>query len=82
MIPRIRRHVKLPVGVGFGIRDAATAKAIGAIADAVVIGSRIVQLLEGETRENCAAAVARFIAEIRAALDSIPKNPDTKGPDA
>nr|MBA3626051.1 tryptophan synthase subunit alpha [Methylibium sp.] len=46
MLPRIRQHVSVPVGVGFGIRDAATAKALGAVADAVVIGSRLVQLLE------------------------------------
>ncbi|XHO05175.1 Tryptophan synthase alpha chain [Ralstonia syzygii] len=45
-IPQIRQHARLPVGVGFGIRDAATARAIGGVADAVVIGSRIVQLLE------------------------------------
>ena len=43
MLPRIRAHVNVPVGVGFGIRDAATAKAIGSVADAVVIGSKIIQ---------------------------------------
>ena len=46
MVPRIRRHVSVPVGVGFGIRDAATAKAVGAVSDAVVIGSQLVELLE------------------------------------
>ncbi len=71
MIPRIRRHVGIPVGVGFGIRDAETAKAVGAVADAVVIGSRIVQLLETQTRDNVASAGAAFIAEIRTALDSL-----------
>jgi len=45
MIPRIRRHVRAPVGVGFGIRDAATARAVGAAADAVVIGSRLIQIV-------------------------------------
>ncbi|WP_428424726.1 tryptophan synthase subunit alpha [Methylibium sp.] len=70
MLPRIREHVKVPVGVGFGIRDAATAQALAAVADAVVIGSRIVQLLETEPRENVAAAGAAFIASIREALDS------------
>ena len=71
MLPRIREHVSVPVGVGFGIRDALTAKALAPVADAVVIGSRIVQLLEAQSRENVAAAGAAFIAEIRAALDSI-----------
>jgi tryptophan synthase alpha chain len=71
MVPRIRAHVSVPVGVGFGIRDAETAKAVAAISDAVVIGSRIVQLLETQTRDNVAPAAAAFIAEIRAALDSL-----------
>jgi tryptophan synthase alpha chain len=56
MLPRIRAHVKVPVGVGFGIRDAATAKAVGRVADAVVIGSRLVQILESQTRDNAAGA--------------------------
>ena len=51
-LPRIRKHVKIPVGVGFGIRDAATAKAIGKVADAVVIGTRIIQLMEDQPRER------------------------------
>jgi len=71
MVPRIRRHVRMPVGVGFGIRDAASAKAVGAVADAVVIGSALVQLLETQPRENVAAAGARFITEIRSALDEL-----------
>ncbi|WP_295645303.1 tryptophan synthase subunit alpha [uncultured Methylibium sp.] len=70
MLPRIRRHVRVPVGVGFGIRDAATAQAVAAVSDAVVIGSRIVQLLEEQPRDQVAAAGGGFIAEIRAALDS------------
>ena len=70
MLPRIRRHVNVPLAVGFGIRDAATAKAVAAVADAVVIGSRLVQLLEGESRDNVARAAGSFIAEIRRALDS------------
>jgi tryptophan synthase alpha chain len=70
-LPRIRAHVKVPVGVGFGIRDAETAKAVGAVSDAVVIGARIVSLLETQTRDNVASAGAAFIAEIRTALDSL-----------
>jgi len=71
MVPRIKTHVHLPLGVGFGIRDAQTAKAVGAVADAVVIGTAIVQLLEAQSREDVAAAGAKFIADIRAALDSL-----------
>ena len=70
MLPRIRKHVSVPVGVGFGIRDAATARAVAAVADAVVIGSRLIQILETQTRENAPAAAHTFMAEIRAALDA------------
>jgi len=68
-VPRIKAHVKVPVGVGFGIRDAATARAVADVSDAVVIGSRLVQILEAESRENAPAAARAFMAEIRAALD-------------
>jgi tryptophan synthase alpha chain len=70
MLPRIRAHVQVPVGVGFGIRDAATARAVGAVADAVVIGTRLIQILESQTRDNAAPAAQAFMADIRAALDS------------
>ncbi|MDB5938152.1 MAG: tryptophan synthase, alpha chain [Polaromonas sp.] len=69
MLPRIRRHVQVPVGVGFGIRDAATARAIGKVADAVVIGSKIIQLIENEPRDRVAAVARDFLKDIRAALD-------------
>ena len=72
MVPQIRRHVSVPVGVGFGIRDAETAQAVGAVSDAVVIGSRLVQLLQAESRDNAAPAARAFMAEIRAALDRLP----------
>ncbi len=70
MLPRIRQYVSVPVGVGFGIRDAVTAKAVSAVADAVVIGSRLIQILETETRDNAPAAARAFMAEIRTALDA------------
>jgi tryptophan synthase alpha chain len=70
MLPRIRRHVHIPVGVGFGIRDAATARAIGKVADAVVIGTKIIQLIEGQPREQVVPAASEFLRGIRAALDA------------
>jgi tryptophan synthase alpha chain len=70
-VPRIRKHCRVPVGVGFGIRDAASAEAVGRVADAVVIGARLVQILEGQTRDNAPPAARAFMAEIRAALDRI-----------
>ena len=55
-LAEIRRHVALPVGVGFGIRDAASARAIAAHADAVVIGSRIIEEIEAGPAERCRTA--------------------------
>jgi len=70
MLPRIRAHVSVPVGVGFGIRDAATARAIGKVADAVVIGSKIIQLIDEQPRDQVASTAQTFLREIRTALDS------------
>ncbi len=68
-IEKIRKYVTIPVGVGFGIRDAATARALGATSDAVVIGSRIIEQLEKAKAEAAAGNVKTFLAEIRKALD-------------
>jgi tryptophan synthase alpha chain len=70
MLPRIRRHVHVPVGVGFGIRDAQTARTIGKVADAVVIGTKIIQLIEEQPREQVVPAVSQFLRGIRSALDA------------
>jgi len=70
MLPRIRKQVSIPVGVGFGIRDAATAQAIGKVADAVVIGSRIIQLLDGQPHEKVVPVAVDFLRGIRKALDA------------
>jgi tryptophan synthase alpha chain len=72
MIPRIREHVGIPVGVGFGIRDARTAQAIGSTADAVVIGTKIIQLIDGQSRAQVVPVVREFLAGIRSALDALP----------
>jgi tryptophan synthase alpha chain len=68
-IAAIRQHVKLPIGVGFGIRDAATARQVAQVADAVVIGSRIIEELENAPRDGAVAAAQAFVAGIRSALD-------------
>ena len=70
MLPRIRQKVSIPVGVGFGIRDAETANAIGKVADAVVIGSKIIQLIENEPRNQVAKVAGTFLREIRQAMDA------------
>ena len=71
MLPRIRQHVSVPVGVGFGIRDAATAKAISRVADAVVIGTKLIQLLESGPASQSLPAAESFLRDIRQALDAM-----------
>lgn len=63
----IKQYVPLPVGVGFGIRDAASAKAIAAVADAAIVGSRLVQAIE-DNAGNEQAAVAAIVQELNQAV--------------
>jgi tryptophan synthase alpha chain len=69
-LPAIRGKTRLPVGVGFGIRDGETAKAVAKIADAVVIGSRIIQEMEEATPDASVARGAALLRGIREAMDS------------
>jgi len=68
-LPQLRKYISLPIGVGFGIRDAETARKIAEVADAVVIGSRIVQEIESSAPEAVLDNVKHFVAGVRAALD-------------
>ncbi len=70
-LAEIRRHISLPIGVGFGIRDAAGAQAIAAHADAVVIGSRIIQEIEAGPADQAAARAGAWLATIRSAIDAV-----------
>ena len=72
-LPLIREKTGLPVGVGFGIRDAATAARIAAIADAVVVGSRIIEEIEKSTTETACAKVRALVADIRRGVDEVNK---------
>ena len=72
-LAEIRKHVALPVGVGFGIRDAASAQAIAAHADAVVIGSRIIQEIEAGPAGEAARRAASWLGAIRIAVDKVAK---------
>jgi tryptophan synthase alpha chain len=69
-LPRLRAASKLPIGVGFGIRDAESALAVSKIADAVIIGTRIVQEIESAGAEHAVARVKALLVPIRKALDS------------
>ena len=70
-LPQIRQQTGLPVGVGFGIRDAATASRIAGIADAVVVGSRIIEEIEKSTVETACANVKALVADIRRGVDEV-----------
>ncbi len=69
-IPDIRARTGVPVGVGFGIRDAATAAAVAKIADAVVVGSRIIEEIEQSLPAQACANVLALVAEIRRGMDA------------
>jgi tryptophan synthase alpha chain len=69
-IAAIRRHCSLPVGVGFGIRDAESACAVAKIADAVVVGSRIVQEIEAASEKDVVARVKNLVADLRRGVDA------------
>lgn len=72
-LERIRVYTRLPVGVGFGIRDPETARSIATVADAVVIGSRLVQEIEESRPEEVSARVQTFMSGVRAAMDRLPE---------
>ena len=68
-IPLIREKVGMPVGVGFGIRDAATAARIATMADAVVIGSRLIEEIADGDAKAAPQRVTAFLGAVRAAMD-------------
>lgn len=70
-VDAIRQQTDLPVGVGFGIRDAESAAAIGAVADAVVVGSVLVSKMESmrEAPDQIPEAIGGILSEMRTALD-------------
>jgi tryptophan synthase alpha chain len=70
VIRRIKQQSNLPVGVGFGIRDGATARRVADFADAVVIGSRIIQEMEQSAPDEAVANVKKFLREIRQSMDA------------
>ena len=69
-LPKIRAATRLPIGVGFGIRDAESARAVARNADAVVIGSRIIQEIEAAGPGDAVARVKALLKPIREALDA------------
>ena len=68
-IPQIQSFIKLPIGVGFGIRDGETARAVAPLSDAVVIGTRLVQEIEKSAPEQVVGNIRSLVGEIRRAMD-------------
>jgi len=66
LVARLRRFTKLPIAVGFGISNAEHVKAVGEFADAAIIGSALVALIEKTPAADAAAAIGQFIAGLRA----------------
>ena len=67
-IAALREFIEVPIGVGFGIRDAETARAISTAADAVVVGSRLVQEIEAATPETAKEQLTRLVASLKDAI--------------
>lgn len=65
----IRQRTSLPIGVGFGVKDSATAKRVAEFADAIVVGSRMVQTVEQSNEDNLIENVSKLIQELRVAID-------------
>ncbi|WP_353064285.1 tryptophan synthase subunit alpha [Tunturibacter psychrotolerans] len=66
LVSRLRQFTKLPIAVGFGISNAAHVRAVGEFADAAIIGSALVALIEKSPAEEAATAIGQFIAGLRA----------------
>ncbi|MFA6903775.1 MAG: tryptophan synthase subunit alpha [Gallionellaceae bacterium] len=69
-IPQLRKHISIPIGVGFGIRDAETARAVSALCDGVVVGSRIVREIENSKENKMLENVSALVKGLRQAIDS------------
>jgi len=69
-LPVLRAATRLPIGVGFGIRDAQSARRVADVADAVVIGSRIIQEIEAAGPERAVDRIRELVRPIRSALDA------------
>ena len=66
LVTRLRKFTRLPIAVGFGISNAEHVKSVGEFADAAVIGSALVALIEKSAPADAAAAIGQFIAGLRA----------------
>jgi tryptophan synthase alpha chain len=65
----LRAHISIPIGVGFGIHDSVTARAVSKLADAVVVGSRIIKEIEESSKEKILMNVSSLVKSLRSAID-------------
>ncbi len=65
----LRSHISIPIGVGFGIHDSVTARAVAELADAVVVGSRIIKEIEESSKEKILMNVSGLVKSLRIAID-------------
>ncbi|WP_130803305.1 tryptophan synthase subunit alpha [Acinetobacter ihumii] len=70
-IAKIKAHTSVPVGVGFGISDASSAKAMGQVADAVIVGSALVKPFATLAIDQAVEHTVNKVKELRAALDEL-----------
>ena len=66
----LRSYFSIPIGVGFGIHDSVTAKSVSELADAVVVGSRLIKEIEKSSKEETIRNVSNFVKNLRIAIDS------------
>lgn len=70
-IPQLRKYISIPIGVGFGIKDAEAARAVSALSDGVVVGSRIVQEIEQSDKSQAIVNIEKLIKDLRTGIDRV-----------
>lgn len=68
-LTELRSYISIPIGVGFGIHDIVTAKAVSRIADAVVVGSRIIKEIEESSKDKILINVSKLVESLRSSID-------------
>ncbi|MDM8561843.1 tryptophan synthase subunit alpha [Candidatus Marithioploca araucensis] len=69
-VKEIRQYTKLPIGVGFGIKDVESAAQVAKVSDAVIVGSALVKLIETEPQEKLLEIMPAFVRELRQGIDA------------
>jgi tryptophan synthase alpha chain len=70
-VAEIRQQTDLPIGVGFGIKDAESAAKVAQVSDAVIVGSALVKLVETTPKDKLLDTMSAFLSELRQAMDRV-----------